>query len=119
MIEFETSPVYRGRKLEELLTILKCKFMFETSPVYRGRKLVNIIVGMTNISLKLAPYIGDGNFCIVKRVKHNACSCLKLAPYIGDGNFTLLILVLCFHKSLKLAPYIGDGNFSFSSCILF
>ena len=37
--------------------------LFETSPVYRGRKLneVKLECKTYNICLKLAPYIGDGN----------------------------------------------------------
>ena len=37
---FETSPVYRGRKLEKHLSLHFIFKMFETSPVYRGRKLL-------------------------------------------------------------------------------
>ena len=37
--EFETSPVYRGRKLISLVSNTTLAHSFETSPVYRGRKL--------------------------------------------------------------------------------
>ena len=62
IVLFETSPVYRGRKqsFDGQYTTLQ---RFETSPVYRGRKLSHdlIIFSRYLISLKLAPYIGDGN----------------------------------------------------------
>ena len=64
---FETSPVYRGRKPSSNCIILsRNSSWFETSPVYRGRKLHyrNLRSYILNFSLKLAPYIGDGNFIL-------------------------------------------------------
>ena len=63
-MKFETSPVYRGRKLLiSMLSNNELTRMFETSPVYRGwkllQKLLELILELQ--SLKLAPYIEDGN----------------------------------------------------------
>ena len=60
------------------------------------------------VSLKLTPFIGDGN------IKHRvACVFpvrLKLTPFIGDGNCSISSLDPSELICLKLTPFIGDGN---------
>ena len=61
--------------------------MFKTNPVYRGRKLnLTLPIDLSKLdSLKLTPFIGDGNrFFILSRRRGFS---LKLTPFIGDGNF--------------------------------
>ena len=64
---FKTNPVYRGRKLEKVQRLTVDIAEFKTNPVYRGRKLdyrpCSRILTI-NPSLKLTPFIGDGNILV-------------------------------------------------------
>ena len=54
---------YIGDGNAETFIMVESPFKFETSPVYRGRKLEILELKLNGNSnrLKLAPYIGDGN----------------------------------------------------------
>ena len=41
---------------------------------------------MKSLSLKLTPFIGDGNYNQEQYSLIYQANCLKLTPFIGDGN---------------------------------